>query len=168
MTKSWPWRNRQWIAIVVLVIVGFLLVKQLPKMEPRVLLAGTIIALIVVNSLIYLISGVDLVNFYGYEKSSVKPLPQEPFDPLAERVWLAIQTSIAEGKYDWRTPEGLSEETGMELAAIQRILKCDLGEQGLVVRVTDNDGCYYTTREHYMRIRTWTDSILSVLTGKIQ
>jgi hypothetical protein len=72
-------------------------------------------------------------------------------------------------RYDWRSVDGLAEETGLNKLAVSTILESELG--GAVVRSVDANqpGRFlYATRERYNKVRGPWNRVLSVITNQVK
>lgn len=75
--------------------------------------------------------------------------------------------ALEDSRYDWRTLDGMSEQTGLERAQIRRIID-DLGS--IIVRssVPDEEGrALYTTRKHYNSTHGLGARLLDALADKV-
>ena len=70
-------------------------------------------------------------------------------------------------RYEWRTVEGIAEQTGLPAADLPQILKQLNGE---IVRSSSADDlgrALYTTRKHYRETQSLGTRILSALSDKV-
>jgi hypothetical protein len=75
-------------------------------------------------------------------------------------VWKALNSA----RYDWRSVDGIAEETGLDKLAVSTILETQLGSK--VVRAVDSNqpGKFlYATRDRYNKVRG--PSLLSKFAG---
>jgi len=82
----------------------------------------------------------------------------------------AVVRALENPKYDWRTLDGISEETGIALDQVAMILGL-LQNSGAVVRssVPDKFGRpLFTTRNHYAKRQNLANRILSVVSDRIR
>jgi hypothetical protein len=80
-------------------------------------------------------------------------------------VWKALNSD----RYDWRSVDGLAEETGLNKLAVSTILESELG--GAVVRSVDANQprrFLYATRERYNKVRGPWNRVLSVITNQVK
>ena len=78
-----------------------------------------------------------------------------------------ILDALESPKYQWRTLEGLSKETGVDAEEIQKILTATLSDQ--VVTTEDRSGrLLYTTRRHYYASQGLWNHLLTVLSDRIR
>ena len=78
-----------------------------------------------------------------------------------------IIEALEDTRYDWRTVEGLSDQTGIPVQTVRDILE---GLQQDVVRssIPDELGrSLYTTRRHYRQTQSLGTQILSALSDRI-
>jgi hypothetical protein len=87
----------------------------------------------------------------------------QPDDTTMRRVIDALE----DPRYDWRTVEGVAEQTGVHPSTVRAILK---GSEDKIVRssVPDESGrSLYTTRRHYRQTNGLGTRILSALSDRI-
>ncbi len=78
-----------------------------------------------------------------------------------------ILDALESPKYQWRTLEGLSKETGVDPEEIQKILAGALSDQ--VVTTQDRSGrLLYTTRRHYYTSQGLWNRLLTALSDRIR
>jgi hypothetical protein len=80
-------------------------------------------------------------------------------------VWKALNSD----RYDWRSVDGIAEETGLDKLAVSTILEKQFGET--VVRSVDKnqpERFLYATRERYNKIRGPWNRLLSVITNQVK
>jgi hypothetical protein len=106
----------------------------------------------------------------------LNPVPAErPVDLLAsatsdlqsatEAVWKALSGD----RYDWRSVDGIAEETGLDKLAVSTILEKQFGDA--VVRAVDKNqpGTFlYATRDRYNKIRGPWNRVLSLITNQVK
>ncbi len=83
-----------------------------------------------------------------------------------------VLRALENPKYDWRTMEGISNETGIDHAEVARILhgiSMMYPDQIVQSSVPDNKGRpLFTTRRHYYRSRTLAERLLSTFSDRIK
>ena len=82
-----------------------------------------------------------------------------------DSVWKALNSE----RYDWRSVDGIAEETGLDTLAVSTILENQLGSA--VVRAVDKNqpGTFlYATRERYNKIRGPWNRVLSLITNQVK
>jgi len=82
-----------------------------------------------------------------------------------DSVWKALNSE----RYDWRSVNGIAEETGLDQLAVSTILENQLGNS--VVRAVDKNqpGTFlYATRERYNKIRGPWNRVLSLITNQVK
>jgi len=85
-------------------------------------------------------------------------------DEKGERVIKALENP----KYDWRTIEGISRETGLGQDNVVQIMAV-LSDRVIESSVPDKRGRrLFTTREHYYRKQTVANRILSAFSDRIR
>jgi hypothetical protein len=87
----------------------------------------------------------------------------EPASPAQQ-----VLNALTNSGYDWRSVEGISDETGIPESQVTAILEEDLG--GVVVKSFDQqyrDTYLYTTRNQYRRIRGFWDDFLTLTCDRI-
>lgn len=80
-----------------------------------------------------------------------------------------VRLALTESEYDWRSLAQISQETQLSMLDIAVILEEDLSE--IVVRSFDRDypdTYFYTTREHYEKIRGPWHAFLSTVCDEIR
>jgi hypothetical protein len=80
-------------------------------------------------------------------------------------VWNALNSD----RYDWRSVNGIAEETGLDKLAVSTILEKQFGDA--VVRAVDKNqpGTFlYATRERYNKIRGPWNRVLSLITNQVK
>jgi hypothetical protein len=80
-------------------------------------------------------------------------------------VWKALNSD----RYDWRSVDGIAEETGLDKLAVSTILEKQFGEA--VVRAVDTNqpGTFlYATRDRYNKIRGPWNRVLSLITNQVK
>jgi|SRR5208282_4548803 len=86
-------------------------------------------------------------------------------ESATEQVWKALNG----GSYDWRSVDGIAEETGLDRLTVYTILEKKLGEK--VVQSTDKNQpgtLLYATRDRYNQIRGPWNRVLSVITNQVK
>jgi len=86
-------------------------------------------------------------------------------DERGHRVVRALENP----KYNWRTIEGISEETGIDVHQVAQILQF-LPNKVDLVRSVDRSGRrqLFTTRNHYNRTQNVLNRILSTFSDRIK
>ncbi len=87
-------------------------------------------------------------------------LPRE--NPDAQKVLNALQNP----EYDWRTVDGIVQETGLSAEVVQQFLDTATDE---VVQSTTPDArghALYTTRDHFKSRKNILNRVLSVLSDR--
>lgn len=87
---------------------------------------------------------------------------------VSSRSWTVLD-ALRDGRYDWRSANGISQETKIPMHEVIAILENDLGDA--VVRSFDQDypdRYFYTTRDHYKQIRGTWHQFLSVICDEIR
>jgi hypothetical protein len=82
-----------------------------------------------------------------------------------EAVWRALDSD----RYDWRSVDGLAEETKLDKLAVFTILETQLSNA--VVRAVDKNqpGRFlYATRDRYNKVRGPWNRVLSVITNQVK
>ena len=80
-----------------------------------------------------------------------------------------VFAALIASKYDWRSADGLSQETNISKIQVVAILENELSDK--VVRGFDQnhrDGYFYTARDHYNEIRGPWHSFLSAVCDQIR
>jgi len=86
---------------------------------------------------------------------------------LDERGHRVVQ-ALENPKYNWRTVEGISQETGIDPHQVAMILEF-LPNKIDVVQSTDRKGrLLFTTRNHYNRTQNVLNRILSTFSDRIK
>ena len=96
--------------------------------------------------------------------SSSAPVPSD-LQSATSAVWNALNSD----RYDWRSVDGLAEETGLDKLAVSTILEKQLGDA--VVRAVDKNqpGTFlYATRDRYNKIRGPWNRVLSLITNQVK
>jgi hypothetical protein len=87
--------------------------------------------------------------------------------PLDPNLRAAVVRALEDSRYEWRTVDGLAEETGLSAANLQEILK-DLNGEIIRSSTPDESGrALYTTRKHYRETQGLGTRILSALSDKV-
>ena len=95
--------------------------------------------------------------------AATEEMAKKSEEPLREIVVAALE----DPRYDWRTLDGVSEQTGLLRAQVRRIVE-NLGD--LVVRssIPDEEGrALYTTRKHYNSTHGVGARLLNALADKV-
>jgi hypothetical protein len=80
----------------------------------------------------------------------------------------SVVRALENPKYNWRTVDGISQETGIDPHQIALILKF-LPNKIELVRTTDKSGRQlFTTRRHYNRTQNVLNRILSTFSDRIK
>jgi hypothetical protein len=82
-----------------------------------------------------------------------------------DSVWKALNSE----RYDWRSVDGIAEETGLDKLAVSTILETQLGSA--VVRAIDKNqpGTFlYATRDRYNKVRGPWNRVLSVIANQVK
>ena len=74
MNRHWLWKHRQLLSLAPIVIVGFLLARHFPKLDPWAAFVTPIIVAVFANWLIYVSFGIDLIDWFPKKKIE----PQQP------------------------------------------------------------------------------------------
>jgi len=75
--------------------------------------------------------------------------------------------ALEDPRYDWRTVEGVAEQTGIDPSMVRAILK-ESEDQIVRSSVPDESGrSLYTTRKHYRQTNGLGTRILSALSDRI-
>jgi hypothetical protein len=101
MDHPWLWKNRQYVALVLVAIAGFFLEWQFPKLDPWAAFAGPVILTVLLNWMIYATFGIDLINWYPKKKTSVTETPNAPErtdQEIREAFLRRFQRELAESK----------------------------------------------------------------------
>lgn len=90
--------------------------------------------------------------------------PKGRIDPNHRNI---VIRALEDPNYEWRTAEGVAEQTGLPLASVRQIL----GElNGEIIRssIPDESGRnLYTTRRHYRETQGLGTRILNALSDKV-
>jgi hypothetical protein len=81
----------------------------------------------------------------------------------------AVWKALSSDRYDWRSIDGIAEETGLDKLAVSTILETQLGNT--VVRSVDKNqpGTFlYATRDRYNKIRGPWNRVLSLITNQVK
>jgi hypothetical protein len=96
--------------------------------------------------------------------SDARPVP-----PSKEEQIAAVKSALESPSYNWRTIDGIAEETGLEPETIGDLLLRDLSGVVIKSRVPDEKGrVLYTTREHYKEKQPTWNRILSAVSGVVK
>jgi|SRR5580704_11875466 hypothetical protein len=81
----------------------------------------------------------------------------------------AVWNALNSDRYDWRSVDGIAEETGLDKLAISTILETQLGSK--VVRAVDSnqpENFLYATRDRYNKVRGPWNRVLSVIANQVK
>ncbi len=79
-----------------------------------------------------------------------------------------IIAALEDPRYDWRTVEGMAQETGVSEAVVMESLK-RLADKVIESSTPDERGrSLFTTRRHYSRLNNFMKRSLSAATGIIR
>lgn len=78
----------------------------------------------------------------------------------------SITRALEDPKYVWRTPEGLSKDTGLPAPAVLTMLAQI--PHDVLVSTTGPQGHLYTTRRHYNQRQSFFGKLLSAMSGKLK
>lgn len=95
------------------------------------------------------------------------PKPEPPFPPEVT----AVITALENPKYNWRTIDGIGEETGLSPSQIGGILSLDDFQHTIVHSRTTRDRQgrdLYSTRAHYRQTRGLLNRFLDANAGYIR
>jgi hypothetical protein len=93
---------------------------------------------------------------------TVENLTAIHLDPVTEEVVRALENP----KYVWRTPQGISEETGVPETAVTTVLS-QIPPDVLAV-ANGRQGRLYTTRSHYYKTQSFWGRFLTAATGQFK
>ena len=96
---------------------------------------------------------------------AVAETPSSGLQAATDSVWKALNGE----RYDWRSVEGIAEETGLDELAVSTILETQLGNA--VVRSVDKnqpERYLYATRDRYNKVRGPWNRVLSVIANQIK
>ncbi len=80
-----------------------------------------------------------------------------------------VRSALNSDRYDWRSVDGIAQETGLDKLAVSTILETQLGNE--VVRAIDKNqpGTFlYATRDRYNKIRGPWNRVLSLITNQVK
>jgi hypothetical protein len=81
----------------------------------------------------------------------------------------AVLAALANEKYQWRTIDGITRETGLSRQEVASILASELADVVIRSAVKDRHGrTLYTTRIRYKKTRTLGSRILSALSDQVR
>jgi hypothetical protein len=87
--------------------------------------------------------------------------------PLDANLRAAVIRALEDPRYEWRTVEGLAEQTGLSATNLRQILE-ELNGEIIRSSVPDESGrALYTTRRHYRQTQGLGTRILSALSDKV-
>jgi hypothetical protein len=92
-------------------------------------------------------------------------VPTSDLQSATNAVWKALSSD----QYDWRSVDGIAEETKLDRLAVSTILETQFGDA--VVRSVDANqpGRFlYATRERYNKLRGPWNRLLSVITNQVK
>jgi hypothetical protein len=79
----------------------------------------------------------------------------------------AIMKALEDPKWDWRTIQGISSDTGLQYQKVADILE-GLGAGQLIVVKDTGTRVLYTSRNHYSRQQPFYNRLLSALSDRIK
>jgi hypothetical protein len=89
-----------------------------------------------------------------------------PTGAKTEPIQLVI-SALEDPRYEWRSLEGLSEQTGLAQAQVERIIK-DMEDEIVRSSVPDEKGrSLYTTRQHYHATHGIGARLVDALAGRV-
>ena len=89
---------------------------------------------------------------------------KQPLDPSLRA---AVVRALEDPRYEWRTVEGLAEQTGLSATSLRQVLE-ELNGEIIRSSVPDESGrALYTTRRHYRQTQGLGTRILSALSDKV-
>jgi hypothetical protein len=78
-----------------------------------------------------------------------------------------IIRALEDERYEWRTIDGVSEQTGIPTAKVREVLEC-LEPEIVRSSVPDDSGrALYTTRKHYRQTHGLGARFLNAVSGKV-
>ena len=78
-----------------------------------------------------------------------------------------VTAALEDDRYDWRTLDGVAEQTGLPLAQVRHIIE-DLGNKIVRSSIPDPEGRgLYTTRRHYNATHSIGERLLNALADKV-
>jgi hypothetical protein len=95
--------------------------------------------------------------------------PSAPATSDLQSATNAVWNALNSDRYDWRSVDGIAEETGLDKLAVSTILEKQLGDA--VVRAVDKNqpGTFlYATRDRYNKIRGPWNRVLSLITNQVK
>jgi len=78
MNRHWFWKHRQLLSLVPVIIVGFLLARHFPKLNPWAAFVTPIIVAVFANWAIYVFFKIDLIGWFPEKK--IKPQQPESYE----------------------------------------------------------------------------------------
>jgi hypothetical protein len=103
------------------------------------------------------------------EQSNAAPPVGAPTISDLQFATAAVWKALSSDQYDWRSVDGIAEETHLDKLAVSTILETQFGDA--VVRSTDANqpGRFlYATRERYNKLRGPWNRVLSVITNQVK
>jgi len=89
---------------------------------------------------------------------------KQPLDP---NLRAGVVRALEDPRYEWRTVEGLAEQTGLSATSLRQVLE-ELNGEIIRSSVPDESGrALYTTRRHYRQTQGLGTRILSALSDKV-
>jgi hypothetical protein len=87
--------------------------------------------------------------------------------PLDPNLRATVVGALEDPRYEWRTVEGIAEQTGLAVTEVPQILKQLNGEIVRSSSVDESGRALYTTRKHYRETQSLGTRILSALSDKV-
>lgn len=93
-----------------------------------------------------------------------------PSVPLSKEQQIeSVRASLESPQYNWRTIDGISQDTGLDYQSINDVLLQDLSGVVIKSRVPDEKGrTLYTTREHYKKSQPIWNRILAAVSDTVK
>jgi len=90
--------------------------------------------------------------------------PRGQLDPDSRNI---VVRALEDPNYDWRTVEGIAEQTGLSASNVRQLLE-ELNGEIIRSSIPDESGRnLYTTRKHYRQTQGLGTRILSALSDKV-
>ncbi len=90
--------------------------------------------------------------------------PEGQFDPDSRNI---VVRALEDPSYEWRTVEGVAEQTGLPASSVRQILE-ELNGEIIRSSIPDESGRnLYTTRKHYRETQGLGTRILNALSDKV-
>jgi len=81
----------------------------------------------------------------------------------------AVKAALESPQYNWRTIDGIAQDTGLDSKTISDVLLRDMSRVVIRSSVPDEKGrTLYTTREHYKKTQPAWNRILSAVSGVVK